>query len=196
MGQVLSKDGTRIAYETIGQGQALILVDGAMCHRSMRQLASLLSNRFTVCSYDRRGRGESGDTKPYAVQREIEDLEALIDELGGSAHVYGISSGAVLAIKAAGALGGKIQRLAIYEPPFSFGDEAREQSIAYTRQLNERLANDRRGEAVELFMRQEAAEAIAGALPSATLYTLRNQGHNVAAEALAPILSDFFRKAV
>ena len=100
MNAVPSKDGTKIAYDTIGHGPAVILVAGALCSRSFwsgPELAKLLAPRFTVYNYDRRGRGESGDTRPYAVAREIEDSEALIDEAGGSADVYGHSSGAALA---------------------------------------------------------------------------------------------------
>src|SRR5690625_2525769 len=113
MEKVISKDGTYIAYEKIGTGLPLILVDGAMCYSSsgpMGPLASNPSKWFTVYTYDRRGRGESNDTQPYVIEREIEDMEALIEETGGSAFVYGISSGAVLALKATGVLGNKIQR--------------------------------------------------------------------------------------
>jgi pimeloyl-ACP methyl ester carboxylesterase len=95
--KVISKDGTPIAFERSGSGPALILVDGALCYRAFGpapQLAALLAQHFTVFTYDRRGRGESGDTAPYAVEREVEDIEALVREAGGSAYVYGISSGA------------------------------------------------------------------------------------------------------
>jgi pimeloyl-ACP methyl ester carboxylesterase len=96
MSEVRSRDGTRIAYERIGDGPPLILVDGALCSREMGPMASLcalLTNRFTVYRYDRRGRGESGDTQPYAVEREVEDIAALIDAAGAPVHVYGASSG-------------------------------------------------------------------------------------------------------
>jgi pimeloyl-ACP methyl ester carboxylesterase len=104
MNTVRSSDGTTIAYERSGDGPPLILVDGALCSRAMgpsRPLAKQLAEHFTVYVYDRRGRNESGDTAPYDVAREVEDLEALIDEAGGEASVYGISSGAVLALAAA-----------------------------------------------------------------------------------------------
>jgi pimeloyl-ACP methyl ester carboxylesterase len=97
---VNSADGTAIAYERTGSGPALILVDGAMCYRAagpMRPLAAALKGDFTVYAYDRRGRGESSDTLPYAVTREVEDLRAVIGEIGGEAYVYGISSGAAVA---------------------------------------------------------------------------------------------------
>ena len=118
MNTVTSQDGTRITYDKIGRGPAVILVAGALCSRSFwsgPELAKLLAPHFTVYNYDRRGRGDSGDTKPYAVAREIEDIEALIDEAGGSACLYGISSGAALALHAAVQLGTKVKKLAMYE---------------------------------------------------------------------------------
>src|SRR5438128_12073062 len=104
MNSVHSSDGTTIAFDQSGEGPPIILVDGAFCYRTfgpMPKLAPLLAPHFTVFSYNRRGRGDSGDTKPYAVEREIEDLAALLKEAGGSAYVFGTSSGAALALKAA-----------------------------------------------------------------------------------------------
>jgi pimeloyl-ACP methyl ester carboxylesterase len=105
MNQVLSKDGTTIAFDRSGQGPALILVGGAFQYRAIdpptAQLAALLAEQFAVFHYDRRGRGDSSDTLPYAVAREVEDLEALINEAGGSAFVFGMSSGGALALDAA-----------------------------------------------------------------------------------------------
>ena len=106
---VLSKDGTAIAFERTGNGPPVILVDPALCDRAMgqsQQLARLLAPHFTVFTYDRRGRGESGDTPPYAIAREVEDISALLGEAGGTAFVWGMSSGAVLAIEAANLLSG------------------------------------------------------------------------------------------
>jgi pimeloyl-ACP methyl ester carboxylesterase len=120
MPSVLSKDGAGIAFDREGQGPRLILVDGAMCYRDSgpaRPLAKLLTQRFAVCTYDRRGRGESTDTAPYAVEREVEDIEPLIREAGGSAFLYGISSGAALALEA-GARLSCIRKLVLYEAPF------------------------------------------------------------------------------
>src|SRR5579859_3938157 len=125
MKTVTSKDGTRIAFETAGQGPALILVGGALEQRALptetAQLAALplLTQHFTVYHYDRRGRGDSTDTQPFAVGREIEDVEALIEDAGGSAYLFGISSGAALALEAAIALGSKVKKLAIYEAPYN-----------------------------------------------------------------------------
>jgi pimeloyl-ACP methyl ester carboxylesterase len=98
MSKVISKDGTEIAYETKGSGKAVILVDGAICYRNfgpMGYLSDLMASNFKVYIYDRRGRGESSNSKPFAVEREIEDLDALIREAGGS-MIFGISSGACL----------------------------------------------------------------------------------------------------
>src|SRR5579862_8710988 len=120
MKTVTSKDGTKIVYDQTGSGEAVILVDGALCSRDfgpMPGLAKLLAPHFTVFNYDRRGRNESGDTQPYAPEREIEDIDALIQAAGGSAFIAGISSGAALAL-AATASGLNIKKLALYEAPF------------------------------------------------------------------------------
>jgi pimeloyl-ACP methyl ester carboxylesterase len=150
-----SADGTLIAYETCGDGPPLILVDGALCSRRMGpspKLAQALSERFTVVTYDRRGRGESGDADTYSVQREIEDLAALIEANGGTAFVCGVSSGAVLALDAAAA-GLAIAGLALYEPPFIVDDSRPPAAADYVDQLTALLSADRRGDAVRLFMR-------------------------------------------
>ena len=146
MSKVISKDGTQIAYETSGEGPALLLVDGALCYRAfgpMRELAKLLSPHFTVYAYDRRGRGESGNSLPYALEREIEDIDALIQEAGGTAFVYGISSGGCLALESASRLGSKIEKLAIYEPPYNPG--ARKEWLEYRQQLAKALDEKRNG---------------------------------------------------
>src|SRR5260221_4715855 len=122
MAKVTSKDGTTIAYDKQGSGPAVILVDGATAYRAfgrMPELAGLLAPHFTVIAYDRRGRGESSNSKPYAVEREVEDIDALIQVAGGSAALYGISSGACLCLEAALRLGQKVSKLAMYEPPYS-----------------------------------------------------------------------------
>lgn len=155
MRTVRSGDGTAIAYDRLGEGSPLILVDGAFCSRSfgpMPKLAPLLARHFSVFTYDRRGRGDSGDTAPYAVQREIEDLDAVIREAGGAAFVYAISSGAALALHAA-AGGLKITRLALYEPPFMVGTPAHLPPPDHTAQLVRLIAEDRRGDAVRFYMK-------------------------------------------
>jgi pimeloyl-ACP methyl ester carboxylesterase len=163
---VTSEDGTSIAFDRAGQGPALILVGGAFQHRASdshtARLAELLAPGLTVYHYDRRGRGDSGDTAPYAVEREIEDLDALIQDAGGSAFVFGMSSGAVLAVDAA-ARGRAVAKLALYEPPFIVDDSRAPLPPGYTEQLTELLASGRRGDAVELFMTEAVglpAEAV------------------------------------
>jgi pimeloyl-ACP methyl ester carboxylesterase len=154
MNTVTSADGTAIVYETRGKGPAVIVVDGAMSLRqSKTQLAELLATSFTVVSYDRRGRGDSGDTRPYGVAREVEDIAALIDTVGGQASVYGHSSGASLALEAAAQLGGQVARLALYEAPHTDDPADRKPWATYIAQLTETLAAGRNGDAVALFMR-------------------------------------------
>lgn len=261
MNQVISQDGTVIAFDRSGQGPAIILVGGAFQYRAIdprtAQLAALLAPHFTVFHYDRRGRGDSHDTQPYAVEREIEDLDALIQEAGGQAAVFGMSSGAALATLAV-ARGLAITKLACYEPPFNAGDEqARQAAENYTRQLSALLTEGRRGDAVALAMTtwgapaeavagmrqtpiwslfesvaptlaydnaimgdgsvpaerlasltvptlvidggaspmfmQNAAQAVAHALPNGQHRTLEGQTHDVAPEVLAPVLVEFFK---
>jgi pimeloyl-ACP methyl ester carboxylesterase len=264
MHTVTSRDGTTIAFDRAGEGPAIIMVDGALGQRAFNptaaQLAALLAPRFTVYYYDRRGRGESGDTAPYAVEREVDDLAALIDAAGGSAFVVGVSSGAVLALDAA-ARGLAITKLALYEPPFIVDDSRPPLPDDYVSQLNVLVSAGRRGDAVEYFMTQavglpaefvapmrlepfwpaleavahtlaydgtimgdtmsgnplpaerwasvtvptlvidggasdafmhHGAQALADILPNARRRTLEGQMHNVAAEALAPVLDEFF----
>ena len=156
MKTVTSKDGTTIAYDQSGQGPVVILVDGALQYRAfdqgMAQLADLLSPHFTVIHYDRRGRGDSTDTLPYAVMREIEDIETLVDAAGGNASLYGISSGAALAMEAAIELGSRIQKLAMYEPPYNDDQSAQRAWREYTKKLGALLSEGRQGDAVGLFM--------------------------------------------
>jgi pimeloyl-ACP methyl ester carboxylesterase len=154
-GKAISRDGTVIAYEKTGQGPPIVLVDGATCYRAsgpMRPLAALLSQHFTVYAYDRRGRGESSNTLPYAVEREVEDLDALINVAGGSAFVFGISSGAALAIEGA-RHELAIRKLALFEPPFILDDSRRPVTDEYLAQLDAYVAADRRGDAVRHFMK-------------------------------------------
>lgn len=160
MSIVTSKDGTRIAYDRTGEGPAVILVNGALAYRDLfghGPLAALLADHFTVYTYDRRGRGESSDTLPYAVEREIEDLEALIDEAGGPACVYGDSSGAALVMEAAIGLGDKTRKIAMYEAPYNSDHTAQQAWKEYTRQLDQMLAEGRKGDAVALFMQLTGA---------------------------------------
>jgi pimeloyl-ACP methyl ester carboxylesterase len=155
MSEVRSKDGTRIGYDQTGDGPPVILVDGALCSRAMgpmEALAARLADRFTVIRYDRRVRGESGDILPYAVEREIEDLAALIDVAGGWAYVCGVSSGAALVLEAANrAL--PIRKVVLYEAPFIVDDTRPPLLDDYRDALTSLIAAGRRGDAVALFMR-------------------------------------------
>jgi pimeloyl-ACP methyl ester carboxylesterase len=169
----------------IGAGPAVILVNGALVYRafwSHGPLAALLADHFTVYTYDRRGRGESGDTLPYAVAREIEDLEALIEEAGGSAYVYGDSSGAALVLEAAIRLGDKVRKLAMYEAPYNDDANARQAWKEYRKKLEEVLAAGRRGDAVALFIKLVGAsdEDVAGIRQSPEWPVFEAVGHTLA----------------
>jgi pimeloyl-ACP methyl ester carboxylesterase len=256
MQTVTSKDGTTIAFDRLGQGPAVVLVSGGSVDRtSNAPLAALLAAHCTVFNYDRRGRGPSGDTPPYAVEREVEDIEAVIDAAGGSACVYGSSSGAALALEAARQLPTMVTKLALWEPPFILAGRPHPPADT-AKTFTELVAAGRRGDAVEFFMAQvvglpaefvaqarsqpwwpaqealahtlaydatimgdyslptervasvmtptlvidggasfawmgETAQAVADLLPNGQRRTLEGQQHNVAAEALAPVLAEF-----
>jgi pimeloyl-ACP methyl ester carboxylesterase len=256
METVRAKDGTAIAFDRLGAGPPVILVCGGSTDRMANAgLAALLSSDFTVFNYDRRGRGDSGDTPPYAVEREVEDIEAVITAAGGSACVYGTSSGAALALEAA-ASGLPVTKLALWEPPY-IQDETRRPPADQVERYNEMIAEGRRSDAVEYFMSKvvgmppefvsesrsqpwwaatealahtlaydatimgdyslptdraasvkaptiviagggsppfmrETAHALADALPDGQTRMLEGQDHNVAPEAIAPVLKEFF----
>jgi pimeloyl-ACP methyl ester carboxylesterase len=183
MYELQSKDGTSIAYDKVGSGPLVVIVDGAFVYRAIDQLpvelARLLAPGFTVAHYERRGRGDSGDTAPYAVDREIEDLAAVIGAVGGGpACVLGMSSGAVLALEAAAA-GVAIQRLALYEPPFIVDDSRPPLPDNYVAQLDELVAAGRRGDAMEY------ALTTAVGLPSDDVKAMRSEPFFAAMEAVA-----------
>ena len=155
MHTVQSADGTTIAYDRFGEGEPLILIGGSFserAHPAMSQLAQELSPCFTVFNYDRRGRGDSGDAAEYAVEREAEDLAALVAEAGGSAKVFGLSAGGALALKAVVSGVEGITKVALYDPPFVVGEDGPHPPAGFTRQLRELTDAGRRGDAVELFM--------------------------------------------
>lgn len=154
MYKTISADGTPIVYNRAGQGPAVIFVLGATATRGLaaQQGDADADTPFTAYVYDRRGRGDSGDTPPYAVEREIEDLEAMIDAAGGSAFVFGHSSGAVLALRAAGQLGNKIKKIALYEPPFIIDDSRPPIPANYVAHLRELSAAGRKEDALIYFM--------------------------------------------
>jgi pimeloyl-ACP methyl ester carboxylesterase len=164
-GQVVSRDGTVIAYDRVGCGPPVILIVGALCSRTLGpgvKLAPMLAAHFTVFTYDRRGRGESGNTSPYDVEREIDDLDALMKEAGGSVCVFGHSSGAVLALNAA-ERGLPIEKLALYEAPFIV-DRSRPSTENDWAQIESFLTEGRPADAVRVFLRSVGVPAFAIAL--------------------------------
>ncbi|MEI5036222.1 alpha/beta hydrolase [Streptomyces sp. S1A(2023)] len=165
MDKVYSADGTAIAYEQQGAGPAVVLVGGAFMTRGdSAGLVGLLAERFTVITYDRRGRGDSGDSAAYDVQREVEDLDALIEHAGGEAMIFGMSSGAVLALEAT-ARGSAVTRLALYEPPFITDSSRPPLPTDYVDHLKELVAREAYGDAAAYFMTAAVGlpdEAVAG----------------------------------
>ena len=154
MAQVISIDGTKIVYDKVGNGTLVVLVEGATATRSsFEELANLLAPDFTVYYYDRRRRGDSSDTLPYSVEKEIEDIEALIDEAGGTAYLYGISSGGALALEAASKLGNKVRKLAIYEVPYDESETGQAKWKEYKTTLKASLEAGKNGDAITAFMK-------------------------------------------
>ena len=182
MEKLSSKDGTPIAFDRLGAGSPVILISGASCDRTIHaELAGLLAADFSVLNYDRRGRGDSGDTQPYAIEREIEDLDALVTEAGGAAAAFGNSSGAILALHAAAAEV-PLTKLALWEPPFFVDPDAPRRQADYVAELTRLLDGGHRGDAMELFMRSVGVpeQAIAG---------MRNAPMWPGMEAIAPTLA-------
>jgi len=194
METVISKDGTIIAFDKIGNGEPVIMVDGTLGFRKPQEngLETFLAKHFEVYVYDRRGRNDSTDTLPYAVEREIEDIDALIDVAGGSAYVYGMSSGAVLALRAANTLTTKIKKLALYEPPFILDDSRPPLPANYVEQLNTAIAENDRNKAVEIFMLQAILlpeEYLAPMQASPMWQDMESVAHTLAYDGL--IVQDF-----
>ncbi|MFF0338914.1 alpha/beta fold hydrolase [Kribbella sp. NPDC004875] len=186
MSTVTSTDGTAIAFDAYGAGRPLILVDGATAHRAVNpanaEVGKLLSDSFRTYVYDRRGRGASGDTAPYAIQREIEDLDALIADAGQPAIVFAWSSGGLLALDAAAA-GLPIAGLVLFEPPVVVGDVRPPLPADYVEQLDAFVAEGRRDRAAELFMTAAAgmpAEAVAGMKQSPYWAPVEEIAHTIA----------------
>lgn len=177
---VTSMDGTRIAYDRIGDGPAaLVVVGGMFCdrqrtHELAERLAGELAGRYTVINYDRRGRGASGDTPPYAVEREVADLQALVAEASGPTAVYGHSSGAGLALRAA-AGGLPIRRLVLHEPPYGGDDEqSRQAATELAEGIRAAIGEGRRGDAIKLFMADSGlpADVVEGMAGDPTMLAL------------------------
>jgi pimeloyl-ACP methyl ester carboxylesterase len=182
---VASADGTRIGYSVTGRGPTLVYVGGALMYRAIDEcgagMAAALACRFTVVTYDRRGRGDSDDTLPYAVRREVDDVTALITRVGAPALAVGESSGAVLALEAV--LGGApITKLALYEPPFIVTNDTDPMPADFPDRLDALIASDRRDEVLELFMTLAAGlppQAVAEARTSPMWPALRAVAHTI-----------------
>ena len=191
MSQVTSRDGTTIAFDRLGDGPPVVLVCGGSTDRMANApLAALLSPRFTVLNYDRRGRGDIEDTPPYAVEREVEDIAAVIDVAGGSAFLYGTSSGAVLALEGT-ATGLPVTKLALWEPPFIL-DESRRPPADTATTFRELVGAGRRGEAVEFFMSKVVGlppEFVAGARSAPFWASQEALAHTLAYDAT--IMGDY-----
>ena len=182
MERVTSKDGTAIEFDRIGQGPAVVLISGGSVDRtSNASLAEALASDLTVLNYDRRGRGGSGDTQPYAIEREIEDIGAVIQAAGGEAGLYGSSSGGVLGMLAAAA-GLPVRKLAMWEPPF-IPEGVPRPPEDQVKQYETMVAEGRRGDAVEFFMSKVVG------LPPEFVAGARQQPFWAATEALAHTLA-------
>jgi pimeloyl-ACP methyl ester carboxylesterase len=186
MSTAISKDGTVIAYEKTGNGPSIILVNGALGHRKFngeKDLVARLDKSFTVIFYDRRGRGESSDAKPYAVEREIEDIEALVNIAGGRVYLYGSSSGASLALLAAKKLGPeKIIKLALYEPAYgSDSAKAKQEFTEEKRMVSELVAAGKSGDAAALFLKRRGMlpDVIEGIKKSPDWKEIERVGHTL-----------------
>ena len=183
METLTSSDGTQIAFDRLGDGPPVIVVGGQLCDRALtRPTAEELAKRFTVFNYDRRGRGDSGDTAPYALEREVEDIGALIAEVRGKASVYGHSSGAALALHAAAGL--PMSKLVLHEPPYNpegdeYGQRATRKEAEHIRTL---LAEDRRDEALEYFWRTIG-------MPQEMVDEMRQTPRWAELEAMAPTMA-------
>ena len=184
METLTSNDSTTIAFDRLGDGPPVIVVGGQLCDRALtRPTAEELAKRFTVFNYDRRGRGDSGDTAPYALEREVEDIGALIAEAGRTASVYAHSFGAALALHAA-AGGLPIYKLVLHEPPYNpEGDEDRQHATRKEAEhIETLLAEDRRDEALEYFWRTIG-------MPQEMVDEMRQTPRRAELEAMAPTMA-------
>ena len=190
MPTVTSQDGTTIAFDKVGSGPTVILVNSAMAYRAfdprMAHLAELLGQHFTVYNSDRRGRGASSDKEPFAKEREMEDLQALVEDAGGTAMVFGISSGAVVSLDAAALIPG-MTKVGVYEPSLIVDDSRQPMPADYTEHLTRLAAEGKRDEAVAYFLTQAVgipAEYIGGMKQDqATWSGMTGVAHTIAYDA-------------
>lgn len=151
-----SKDGTKIAYEVYGNGPPLIYITGASCFRSFKPVVDdvrKFAEEFTVYNYDRRGRADSGDTQPYSIEREVEDIEALIDVVGEKVNLYGHSSGAVLALETALHLGDKVNKVVMYDPSYVHDKNEKAEYAILSRRVKELLDKSKNKAAMKTFLK-------------------------------------------
>ena len=185
MKKLTSKDGTDIAYDVSGSGQPLVLVSGALSYRTHPTVAKtveVFGSQFKVYSYDRRGRGDSGDTLPYSVGREVDDIEGLIDEAGGTVFLHGHSSGAALALEATLRLGKKVKKLSMYEAPYNVDEEAVKESQEHARDINKLLGANRRADAMVSFLKMTG-------MPEEAITGMKQTPEWAMLEALAPTMA-------
>ncbi|WP_414853894.1 alpha/beta fold hydrolase [Brevibacillus sp. IT-7CA2] len=185
MKTIQSKDGTTLAYDVYGSGPALLFITGATCFRSFEPVlhdAHVFAEQFTVYHYDRRGRGDSGNTLPYAFEREIEDIEAMIDAAGGTAYLYGHSSGAILALEAAMKLGDKVSKLVLYDASYSSNEVDQREFNELGQSVNNLLDTGDHSEAISLFL-----EGIG--IPKEVIFYMQQSPQWETMVALAPTLA-------
>ena len=185
MKTVQSKDGTILAYDVYGSGPALIYITGASCFRSFMPIvqdAKAFAREFTVYNYDRRGRGDSTDTQPYTIEREVEDIAALIDVTGGKANLYGHSSGAVLALEAALRFGDSINKVVMYDPPYVHDEAEKREYHGLSQRVQTLLRDGNNAQAMTTFLKGIG-------MPKPFVYLLRLMPAWKTMKALAPTLA-------
>ncbi|OME91965.1 MULTISPECIES: alpha/beta fold hydrolase [Paenibacillus] len=185
MKTTISKDGTSLAYDVYGSGPALVFITGATCFRSFEPVlhdAQVFAQAFTVYNYDRRGRGDSGNTLPYSMEREIEDIEAIIEAAGGSAYLYGHSSGAILALESAMRLGDKVNKAVLYDPAYAHDEADQLEFKGLIHGLNQLLEGGKYDEAISLFL-----EGIG--IPKEVIVGMQHSPQWAIMTALAPTLA-------
>lgn len=185
MAEVISKDGTKIAYDLYGQGPALIYITGAICFKNFKPIiddAKVFAKKFTVYNYDRRGRGDSGDVKPYSLDKELDDIEALIDASGGKACLYGHSSGAVLAMEAALRMPEKISKVLIYDASYVHTEKEKAEYAQVVKKVESLIAVSDHSKAIKTFV-------VGIGMPKIFSYLLPLMPGWKSMKALAPTLS-------
>lgn len=185
MKTILSKDGTPLAYDIYGSGPALIFITGATCFRLFEPVlhdVQVIAQEFTVYNYDRRGRGDSGNTLPYVIERELEDIEAMLEAAGGKAYLYGHSSGAILALEATLRLNGKVSKLVMHDPAYASDEADQNEFEKMGQELEALLAKGKNEEAISFFLQGIG-------LPPEVITGMQHSPQWATMEALAPTLA-------